>query len=88
MCGLLRLCEGKSAGLRSNEARCRDKDAIAHSVLASCHAQSYAIGAAAVWLLAIQAAWRSGPKAPPKGDVAPPPVPVLDSNGKVAAKAA
>ena len=53
--------------------------------------RSYAIGALALWLLAMQAALRSGAKAPPKSDkaaAAPPPVPELDANGKVAAKAA
>ena len=60
------------------------------SCVASCDcARSYAIGGAAVWLLAIQAAAKSGPKAPPKDvPVAPPVPPIATTAAGKAAKAA
>ena len=60
------------------------------SCVASCSClRSYAIGAAALWLLAMQAALKSGVKMPPKSDEqSAPPVPAIDASGKVAAKAA
>ena len=55
---------------------------------------NYAIGAAALWVLAMQSAYKSGPVSLPKSEEAgPPPMPermakALDAKGKVAAKAA
>ena len=59
--------------------------------VASCECmRSYAIGAAVLWLLAIQGAMRSGAKTPPKSDepLAAPPMPEMDLSKKLAAKAA
>ena len=56
---------------------------------------NYAIGAAALWVLAMQSAYKSGPVSLPKSEEAVPPTVMpermakaLDAKGKVAAKAA
>ena len=60
------------------------------SCVMSCQcARSYAIGGVLLWIGAMQAALKSGTKSLPKSDESiSPPMPELDSKGKVAAKAA